>query len=1227
MVTKAERRLILSCLMAVTLFCGVAAAQAPKLAEMVPANGETNVDPSLTTIRFVFDQDMITGQHYSICGGGEDFPKGKSKPQWVSSRVLEWPVELEPSHEYQFSLNCPSSHKGFMNKESVSADYTPLSFTTGAKTEQASAQADTASLAALFQQAVYAEKTEGNLEKAIGLYEQIIDQAADVERVAARALLQLAGCYEKKGDTAAAAGYYQKIVDDCPSQTAAVSKAVERLAAIRPQNAAAINILPEAVWNYIGNGFVANYMEAQQKGLAANVHVYGVTEDMQLTGGGILMYRNDTTSAITADMEVQAGRFSYNNLIIVNQHGKMLSSRMEVDPLESTKYRLFWKPDAPIAPGQMVGIGWQKPGAKSLIKNSDGGYSFDMQNFYGSKVLETFFLVLPSDLEIQKTSEPFYSSGKFGELTVYQWKKEVPENTNNKVTVKIGKFDLQSVIDSAKSGDTVTVKSGIYSTPIIITKPITLRGQSFQDCRFEVVSDQPAIQIKQIGASGSVNIENLTINWQLATSTGSKQNPVAIDILDSNVIINGCVIENTATKERAPAAIFTKGFSELKLTNSQIEGPFDYAVNFGEGTKGTVADCFISKPEHQGIMLYAGADVLVERNIITGSKFHAVRTTGGKLILRNNWIESNNNRGIYLGSQSGSGIIENNVINNNATGISGFSMSEFIIRNNIISNSSYAGIGFERSTRLMIENNIFARNQKAWTMLDRGGTNGNGCRKNTFWANRELTEGFSHTQDSIIEDKDHFISYAFDIDPNSQASIDKQGLTDTKILKTVFDRWDRSKSNSGIKRYIANCTADYHEQEPAAETSKEFVPDASYMRDNEFMKFSLTQRNGMKLGTLLWCTKLDDEKEHWQIQSFMTIEAGPSQMRQYTYVKAGVKTLKPANAITDNWSGQFEITYSDGSVNSKVTSAGKTIEKDIAVIGSVFDNEQAFYVIRSMPLAEGFDKSFMIYPPQSGVVSECRIKVEGIEKIKFDGKETDCFKTKLICAAAGQTFLEHTLWITTDPLHWVVKYDSGAAVMELTEYGIKDFGDDKEKIFETMKPAAAVTQTMQIDMNKKATTEEKMQAENFRAAGWRLFMQGKPAEAEGEFKKALALDPQMENSWQGLGWAQRNQAKNLNAKDSFEKCLAINPKNSAALNGMGQITKAEGDTDKAEEYWKRGVAADAAATGPMMGLAQLYEEKQEYREAAKYYKVWLKAEPSNQTAKDGADRMMEKLKQ
>lgn len=81
----------------------------------------------------------------------------------------------------------------------------------------------------MLQEGLYAEETEGDLEKAIGLYEQVLKQYQKVEHIAAKAAYQLGMCYLKNGDKTKAAEYFQQIVTEYPKQKTTVSKATKQL--------------------------------------------------------------------------------------------------------------------------------------------------------------------------------------------------------------------------------------------------------------------------------------------------------------------------------------------------------------------------------------------------------------------------------------------------------------------------------------------------------------------------------------------------------------------------------------------------------------------------------------------------------------------------------------------------------------------------------------------------------------------------------------------------------------------------------------------------------------------------------------------------------------------------------------------------------------------------------------------------------------------------------------
>jgi tetratricopeptide (TPR) repeat protein len=79
----------------------------------------------------------------------------------------------------------------------------------------------------LYQQALHEQDATGNLRKAIGLYEQVLNAKPD-RALAAKALLGMAECYQKLGD-GESRRLYEQIVREYADQTDVVRTARNRL--------------------------------------------------------------------------------------------------------------------------------------------------------------------------------------------------------------------------------------------------------------------------------------------------------------------------------------------------------------------------------------------------------------------------------------------------------------------------------------------------------------------------------------------------------------------------------------------------------------------------------------------------------------------------------------------------------------------------------------------------------------------------------------------------------------------------------------------------------------------------------------------------------------------------------------------------------------------------------------------------------------------------------------
>src|SRR4030065_5239 len=83
----------------------------------------------------------------------------------------------------------------------------------------------------LCEKALYIEEGQGDLQKAIGLYQDIVKRFPESREVAAKAQLHIGLCYEKLGLKEAEKAF-QKLLNDFPEQAEEVRTAKQKLSLI-----------------------------------------------------------------------------------------------------------------------------------------------------------------------------------------------------------------------------------------------------------------------------------------------------------------------------------------------------------------------------------------------------------------------------------------------------------------------------------------------------------------------------------------------------------------------------------------------------------------------------------------------------------------------------------------------------------------------------------------------------------------------------------------------------------------------------------------------------------------------------------------------------------------------------------------------------------------------------------------------------------------------------------
>jgi len=255
--------------------------------------------------------------------------------------------------------------------------------------------------------------------------------------------------------------------------------------------------------------------------------------------------------------------------------------------------------------------------------------------------------------------------------------------------------------------------------------------------------------------------------------------------------------------------------------------------------------------------------------------------------------------------------------------------------------------------------------------------------------------------------------------------------------------------------------------------------------DGEAIRLNLKMMTGMEIGTLIWSAdsvKVND-KDAWRIEQRLFVTVNNSQ--EYTRVDAEKDSFAPMFGRTVNELGDFQANYLPNTVRLKVKSTGPETIRDIPLDRIAYDNEEALYLIRRLPLAKGYQARFPIFPVQGGAVVECRIDVTGKEKLTIRAGTFDCYAVTLSVWSGEVKALEHKLWLSCDKHRYVVKYDSGSAIMELVDVSQKQ--EDELAIYHDDELGIAVTAP----------------------AGWYFYKNPSP----GVYKMLLQMLPPELNSW------------------------------------------------------------------------------------------------------------------
>jgi Tol biopolymer transport system component len=216
------------------------------------------------------------------------------------------------------------------------------------------------SFSVLLQKGIFAEETEGNLDAAIKIYEQITAEAAANRAVVAQAQYRLGVCYQKKGNKEQAISILNDLLKQFPAEAALGQKARELLAGLGQTPSSNITI--------------------RQFPLTAD-EVYSVSPDGRLVAykpkenNDVVIYETATSKTWTAIKGTEKDTLRYN--VIFSPDGRLIAYRLSdnlfyVARIDGSEAKQVYKMNELHEEMVLTGIcGWSPDGGQLFLEHWD----------------------------------------------------------------------------------------------------------------------------------------------------------------------------------------------------------------------------------------------------------------------------------------------------------------------------------------------------------------------------------------------------------------------------------------------------------------------------------------------------------------------------------------------------------------------------------------------------------------------------------------------------------------------------------------------------------------------------------------------------------------------------------------------------------------------------------------------------------------------------------------
>ncbi len=273
---------------------------------------------------------------------------------------------------------------------------------------------------------------------------------------------------------------------------------------------------------------------------------------------------------------------------------------------------------------------------------------------------------------------------------------------------------IQEAIDAASDGETVFVYSGTYYENVVVTRSISLKGESSSNTIID--GGGGTSLVVYVNNVDNVEISGFTIQNGY---DGLYIYDSSYVIISRNIITNcsfrGIILSSSSISTISGNTLTTNydGIELYKSSHVTVTGNTITNSRFGIATSRSSSNTFSENTltnNNDGLYIWNCSDSTVSRNTITNSEHHGISLiVSSNSTFFGNTIMNSTDRGICLSNSSDCYISENNIIDSTIQGILLSSSFNITISENTLTSNS-GGIQLYRSSYATVSGNTITNN-------------------------------------------------------------------------------------------------------------------------------------------------------------------------------------------------------------------------------------------------------------------------------------------------------------------------------------------------------------------------------------------------------------------------------------------------------------------------------------------------------------------------------------